>query len=292
MIKTQIKFLDTKFLDQCIELAHSRNSVPETNCAYCCIDRQSIAADLEGMFADEHSIMLGAFDDEDLVGIMGFFVHSPCGDGGVADCCGPFFAGNWNADLARDLFDNARRALSGVARINFYFNAKNADYHALMADLSAVHYDNEYTLTLRKDDFVQQDFAPFVVPFDPAHKPAFVALLDKTFPDSYVGGEELIANIGKTRKIFCALDDDGGLVGYGVLKIDQGNAWAEIFAVDEKHRGKGYGGALLNRVIAAAFDNHDVWSIDLVVDKMNTRAADLYYSFGFKMAVENSAYRL
>ena len=62
--------------------------------------------------------------------------------------------------------------------------------------------------------------------------------------------------------------------------------------VAEFARGKGYGWALLNSVADCAFNKYNADTVDLIVDKLNTHARELYYSCGFKLTVENAAYCL
>jgi len=90
------------------------------------------------------------------------------------------------------------------------------------------------------------------------------------------------------------LDGDGVFAGYGVLKYtsDIKHITAEIFAVKKEKRGKGYGWALLNAVVDSAFYKYNGNVVDLMVEKLNTNARDLYYSCGFKLSVENEAWFL
>lgn len=57
-----------------------------------------------------------------------------------------------------------------------------------------------------------------MVSYDPKYADFLIRLHDKTCPDIYVTGKEIIATVGKTREFFCALDENGEFVGYGVLK--------------------------------------------------------------------------
>lgn len=90
------------------------------------------------------------------------------------------------------------------------------------------------------------------------------------------------------------MDENGEFVGYGVLKLTNNNEHfiAELLAVDEKKRGYGYGRALLNSVLDSAFNKHNEKTVELVVDKLNTHARNLYYSYGFKLITENVSYCL
>jgi N-acetylglutamate synthase len=75
---------------------------------------------------------------------------------------------------------------------------------------------------------------------------------------------------------------DGGAVGFGVAAIDRG--WTELGSVviDEKHRGKGLGRALLTSLLGWAADQ-TVDRAFLQVDVANATALALYRSLGFEV---------
>jgi len=285
-----VKECSHNYLQQCIDIAFLRNNQPENNCAYCPKSKESIQADFEFIMDNPDCLMIGCFDGETLKGIIGCFMNP---DNKWVDCIGPFFSDEWSDDIAKDMFTFVKSKLFNAERYNFYFDVRNKNLHRLMELLSATRNDNEYRLLLKKADYKPQQTKHNVVSYSDRFKSDVIQILHDTFPESYVSDEELIASIGKNREIFCALDENGVFVGYGVLKrYDEhpNHVTAEIFAVQEGKRGKGYGWALLNAVIDCAFNNLDADIVDLIVDRLNTHASDLYYSCGFKLMVENSAY--
>jgi len=288
-----IKELNYEHLPLCVDIAFLRNNQPENNSAYCPKSREGIQGDFEYVMSSAGSLVVGYFtSDETSDGLAGFLLCYMNPENSWVDCVGPFFSNEWNEDVAKKMFSFADTKLTNAARFNFYFNTNNKNLHELMTVLSAERRDNEYNLLLKKSDYKTQQIKHNIVPYSNRFESDVKKILIDTFPDSYVTGNELIASIGKDREVFCALDESGAFVGYGVLKLydDTYYVTAEIFAVAEGYRGKGYGWALLNSVVECAFNVHNADRVGLIVDRLNTHARDLYYSCGFKLDVENSSY--
>ena len=278
-------------LQACVEIAFVRNGVPESNSAYCPKTRDGIFADFEFLLNNPGSVLVGDFDGDVLVGLMGGFFNP---ENGWVDCSGPFFVGEWDEARAVALFDYARTWLTDVMRFNFYFDMRNVGSHGLMEALGARRNDNEYVLSLARADYIPQSIKHTVVIYEDGYKDAVLRLKNETWAEAYLTDGELIGSVGYDRDIFCALDDGGAFVGYGVLKryTNSTRVTAEVFAVAEHARGRGYGWALLNAVVARAFDLYDAQTVDLVVDRLNEHARVLYFSCGFKLDVENASYQI
>ena len=286
-----IKVCDIEHLPQLVEIAFKRNSIPTSNCAFCSSSAKSITRDFEFIINSPDCLMVGAFCNSIVVGMLGCFVNP---DNNWVDCCGPFFRDEWDQDIAKNMFDFAKSTFTKAVRFNFFFNKQNKDYHSLMGALSAERGDNEYILLLDKADYKPQEIKAHVVPYTDKYEKALVKLHDTSFPDVYVTGRDIIAALDKNREVFCVLDENGVFAGYGVLKFtkESKRLTAEIFAVESEKRGKGYGWALLNAVLDAAFNKYDGEVVDLVVERLNTHAKNLYYSCGFRLSVENEAFWL
>jgi len=268
-----------------------RNNKPESNSAYCPKSRESIHADFAYIINNPGSILLGYFDNDILTGVLGCFTNP---DNNWVDCSGPFFKDGWNQEYAEAMLTYAKSKLTKTARFNFYFDTRNKDLHQLMKALSAERNDNEYILTIKKAAYVPQRLEHNIIPYNSNFENDIIKLKNDTWADSYITDKDLINSINKDRDIFCALDENGAFVGYGILKryADNSRITAEVFAVKEHARGKGYGWALLNTVIDHAFNKYNANTVDLVVDRLNTHARDLYYSCGFTLDVENASYCL
>lgn len=284
-----IKKCEKNSLEQCIDIAFIQNGLPQNNCAYCSKSVENIRKDLEFIINDTNCLMVGYFNDDVLTGILGCFVN---GNNNWVDCCGPFFKNQYNQDVAKDMFLFAKSYLSDAARFNFYFNVENKNIHELMLMLGANRQDNEYILSIERSDYKPQQIKKHIVKYIDIYEKDVITLHNECFPDVYVDGRNLISAIGKTREMFCALDENDEFVGYGVLSFDNDRQRlvAEIFAVRKEKRGKGFGWALLNTVVDYGFTKYNGNKIDLVVDKLNNNARELYYSCGFKLKIENESF--
>jgi len=284
-----IKKLSDFYIDKCVDIAYLLNNQPASNCAYCPKEKEHIKNDFAAIFNDENNLMLGYFDKGVLICIFGFFVDPHTN---WVDCVGPFFIRNWDIAIAMEMFDHAKIKYPHAARYNFYFDTSNEHLHQLAQSLSATRGDNEYLLMLDKDDYKPQPIKHTVVKYNEKYRDDFICTYTKTFPNPYISAINVLEAISKDRNVFCILDADSAFVGFGVLKHYPGqpHATAEIFGVDEKERGKGYGWAVLNTALDYAIYTLHVETVDLIVDKLNINAAKLYYSCGFELKTENAAY--
>ena len=281
--------LSSDHLQKCVEIAFLRNNQPESNSAYCPKSKKSIYDDFSFIMDSSDSILLGFFDNDVVIGVLGCFVNL---DNNWVDFSGPFFKNEWNQEDAKAMVAYAKSKLSKAVRFNFYFDTRNVNFHYLMESLSAERNDNEYILLLNKIDYKPQQVEHNIIAYNSDFADNVIKLKNDTWSDSYITDNDLLNSINKDRDIFCALDENGVFVGYGILKRykDSNCITAEAFAVAEYARGKGYGWALLNTVVDCAFKKYNANIVDLVVDRLNTHASDLYYSCGFKLDIENASY--
>ena len=82
---------------------------------------------------------------------------------------------------------------------------------------------------------------------------------------------------GDFRTVAAGLD--GALIGYALLDFSTSPVRLRSIAIHPAYRNKGYGAALLERVIAGCKG-----SIDLLVDPTNAHAIQLYERLGFSFA--------
>ena len=97
--------------------------------------------------------------------------------------------------------------------------------------------------------------------------------------------EALLPDGKATEGMFIVMADadDVGPVGYAWLALkgpEVSSAWIYDLAIDDEHRGKGYGRALLNGLEQVARD-HDLESIALNVFAGNDYARQLYERAGY-----------
>lgn len=280
-------------LNQCVDIALIRNTIPESNSAYCPTTEKAIRSDFENLIEDPNSLILGYFSEDILLAIFGFYFNNDSNN--WVDCLGPFFLNEWDERIAIDMFSYATTKLPISSRFNFFFNTKNTNLHNLMSNINAKRSDNEYILNLYRDGFIKKENDHIVVKYSEKYKNDIIELHDEVHKNMYITGNDIISSIGIDREVFCALSDDNRFVGYGVLKRykdKKRHITAEVFTVKEEYRGMGYGRAVLNAVILNAFYRYNANTVDLVVDKLNLNARELYFSCGFKLETENASYYL
>ncbi|NLY46070.1 MAG: GNAT family N-acetyltransferase, partial [Tissierella sp.] len=115
-------------------------------------------------------------------------------------------------------------------------------------------------------------------------------LHDEIFPNVYISGADIIENIGKKHFVYSIIENKT-LIAYSVLRLN-GNmsGTAEIIAVREEFRGRGYGKAIISYLIDKAVNLFKVSNVDLMVDGDNEKAIKLYLDLGFVIEHENRCY--
>lgn len=283
-----IKECKLKDITECTDLAFKINRKPESSSGYCSKKYESIYRDFETMITGEEHAVVGYFEVDKLVGVMGLHVDV---DKHTADCVGPFIDGDRFLKIAKDMLDFTRTLLDESIRYHFYFDQRNTDYVAFMNVLNAEYKGNECFLKLKRENYIPKSIEVTVEMITAENSDELIKLHDRIFPDIYVSGGDIIRSQGRNRQAFCINEQDH-MVGYGVLRLDEGssNICVEILAVDEGNRGKGYGKALLSNSLNQGFSNDSIESVNLIVDDPNSVAKNLYYSYGFELEVENLAY--
>ncbi len=122
------------------------------------------------------------------------------------------------------------------------------------------------------------------------HYQQFIELHDSIFPDIYISGKDIINDIGNHHFVYAMIGNEQ-LLAYCVLKLNSGErCTAEIVAVREGFRYKGYGRAVLTHMVTKAFENYGKESVDLIVEGDNENAIRLYLNLGFAVESENCCY--
>ncbi len=283
-----IKKCTLKDLKQLTELAYKINNEEHHNSAFCCLDYESIEKDFSYMLSEdvEHSI-IGYYIEDKLIGMIGLFLGEV---GDRVDCVGPFVYSDYDS-IAPKLVQAAEEAYSDSQNLVFYFNSKNEDCLRLMHTIGAMDHGNEMRLSLMRKDFTMRDDLEKVIPLPDEYKAELTQLHDLICPGMYISGNGIVKSLGHDREAYCIIKNDK-LIAYGILQTFSSgtSVIAEIIAVEESHRGIGYGRAIVNELIRQAFKNSLITNVDLIVDNVNSKAISLYSSFGFKLKVENFNY--
>lgn len=277
-------------LSQMVELAFKMNNQKEHHSAFCYSTRESILKEFESSIMSEQYIMVGNFRNGQLTGLLYCYIDKEKKN---ADCIGPFIDSE-SEDyiiLAKQLFEYIRNNIDIKIKYTFFFSKENIKCKEFLESINAVRKTNEYELLLQKELFIPYQKKIKISELDKVYYNQLIQLQDFIFPGIYVSGKDIIEDINKSRTVFSIIEDDK-LVAYSVLKTYEKSksATAEIIAVDERYRGKGYGRAILNHLIESAFQNHNIEEIELIVDGDNETAISLYLSLGFIIKSENCCY--
>lgn len=277
-------------LHQMVELAFKMNNQKEHYSAFCSLTRKSIHDEFEASVLSEEHMMVGSFRGDQLTGLLICFIDRERQN---ADCAGPFIDSSEEdyMVLAKQLFEFAKDSIDVEMKYTFFFSKENVNCKEFLDSINADRKVNEYELVLKKEFFIPYLKKVKISNLDKAYYNQFIDLHDYICPDIYVSGKDIIEDIGKSRIVFSIIEDDK-LVAYSVLRTYKNakTATAEIIAVEEKHRGKGYGKAILNYSIEFAFHNYNIEEIELIVDGDNETAISLYLSLGFTIKAENCCY--
>lgn len=274
-------------LNQMIELAFRKNNDASHFSEFCPCKRDKIQEEFTEELNSKDNIYVGYFEQDVLKGLLFCYINNEINN---ADCGGPFVDGDFNK-ISKEMFEYMKSLLSPSIRYTFYFGKRNAECISFMESIEAENQGNEFQLQLKKENYkkIVSSIQVNVLPAEYTNQ--FIKLHDTIWPNVYISGKGIIKSIGADRQIFCAINDSK-LIGYSVLKTykNSQNVTAEVISVDENYRHKGYGRALLNKLLEVALSNATVKTVDLIVDKVNENALALYYSMGFEPYIENCCY--
>ena len=274
-------------IDQMVELAYRKNNEEAHYSAFCYTRRDKIEEEFTGSIASEDCILIGYFSGNTLQGLLTGFIDY---DRRSVDCSGPFAEGDFN-EISKQMFDLMKSQLPAPMKYIYYFGSKNEDCLSFLQMIGAKDQGNEYILYLQREQFIPFKAPVQAVPLQTEQQEQFIKLHDAIFPEVYISGKGIIKSLGADRQVLCIME---GLeiIAYSVLKTYKrhNKATAEIVAVAEKHRHRGYGRIVLNQLVQKALEDKTIDAVDLVVDKVNENALSLYLSMGFKVERENYSY--
>ena len=114
---------------------------------------------------------------------------------------------------------------------------------------------------------------------------AIACLAEQGFKDLYQfdwqeNAQALLKASQESRAVVAVAETKGEVVAYCNLRAWPAGGWIDQIVVDEKHRGRGIGRALLDYIVKKAKEK-DFWKISLIVSASDTGAIAFYEKYGF-----------
>lgn len=272
-------------LEELTQFAYKINRIIEHSSTFCSSTLDAIRSDFETSISSGSSVQ--CMKGNQLIGLMDCYVDHEKNN---ADCSLLIEPELDYGVIAGKLFGEIRKILGSSMQLTFFFPKKNIDCSYFLNSIGAHREVNEYSLLLKREDFsaTPQPFSIIDMPHEYYAK--FIEMHDSIFPGVYVSGKGIVVDIGEKRYVYTIIEREH-IIAYGVLKIQDGKrATAEIVAVREGYRHKGYGRAILSYIVNKAFTNYDKEYVDLIVDGDNDNAILLYLKLGFAIESENCCY--
>lgn len=277
----KIRMMDEADIGTVSKLLSQLNSIEESHIGYCGKDRNEIAKYMINDISDvkyTESFVL-AHEDKELVGVLGFDAdfedHS-------AEIWGPFIVPDkWN--IAFDLWHKMTDMLPDeIDSLEMFPNLKNKRARQLAEKLS-FEKDSDETILVFERNKSHELKSVSIEELTPEYYSDMVQLHDKTFPNTYYSGHEIIERLNDFRKVFIITNKDR-LYGYIYVEAEPefGEASIEFFAVEKSQRGNGIGGQLLTGALKWLFTFKEMESITLCVNSANDKAINLYKKVGFQ----------
>lgn len=288
VLKNNICILDCteEHLDELIEFAFKLNNNIESSSNFCAKSKSYIKKDfLNGI---SNNSIFAFYKDNEIIGILNYYMDELRNN---ADCTLLIDSQKCDYNLVANLLFKKIKSLNDTnTKYTFFFPKENIECANFLESINANREVNEYGLRLDKGyaniDKVNLDIGKLPTDYYEELK----ELHNEVFPDVYISGTDIIENIGKKHFVY-SLIEDKTLIAYSVLRPNGDmSATAEIIAVRESFRGKGYGKAIISYLINMAFNSFKVSQVDLIVDGDNETAIKLYLDLGFVIENENRCY--
>ncbi|MDR7856741.1 GNAT family N-acetyltransferase [Tissierella sp.] len=256
------------------------NIIEESHIAYCGVNSEEIANSLIEDITDiefDKSFIIAREDDE-VIGVLGFDADM---ERNSAEIWGPFIKKeNWS--IAADMWEKMMEILpEKIESISMFINNKNSNCLKLADILDFSKKSEESILKFYRENIDSLDEVN-LLELDVKDYEAMKKLHDKSFPNTYYSGEEIISRLNNHRKVFVCKEADK-LIAYIYVEAEPefGEGNIEFFAVNEVQRGKGVGKILLTMGLKWLFSFNSIDSITLCVNAQNEKAINLYKKVGF-----------
>ena len=280
-----IKKSELRNLEELTQFAYRINGIIEHSSAFCSCTLDAIRSDFETGISSGSTVH--CMNGNQLIGLMDCYVDHEKNN---ADCSLLIEPELGYGVMADKLLSEIRKLLGSSIQLTFFFPKENIDCSNFLDKIGAHREVNEYSLLLKREDFSFTPRAFRIIDMPHEFYAEFIEMHDSIFPDVYVSGKDIINDIGKKRYVYTIIDSEH-IIAYGVLKLHDGKrVTAEIVAVKEGYRHKGYGRAILAYIVNKAFTNYEKEYVDLIVDGDNDNAILLYLDLGFVVESENCCY--
>lgn len=282
-----VKKSELKDLEDLSQFAYRINSVNEHSSTFCPSKIDAIRNEFE------ESISVGCLFEcrkgSKLVGLFNSYVDHEKSN---ADCSLLIDTDACYQDTAQKLFNEVKNQFGPSMKYTFFFPKQNTACSTFLSNNGAHREVNEYCLLLKRDKFSYPSHSLTIIDLPKDSYQQLIDLHDNIFPGMYVSGIDIINTLGSKRLVY-TLINDGQIIAYSVLKLSgTKRATAEVVAVKEGFRHKGYGRAILAYLANKAFETYEMEYVDLIVDADNENAISLYLDLGFDIESEHCCYTI
>jgi ribosomal protein S18 acetylase RimI-like enzyme len=294
--------IETNFLTspiECFPLAHFilAHNQPET---HACLQIQTapqatgLAAEMAELLAKDELTFALASQNQQLVGCLGCEFDRGSARGWLR---GPLLAGGVDFSLAETLLKQVLHRLPHeIQRVDAFIHIAN---HATQAFYQAQGFQRiraVYVYQASKPDDAPPSAPNSCLTLQPQSQldlaEQFCQLHDRLFPQVYIRGSEILAQLDDTHRIDLALHA-GQVVGYCYHYADFNaqEGYIEYLGVAPAARGQGWGQRLLSTALDWHFNTLHLEQTSLTVDEENSNAQSLYERVGFRLETSGVNWR-
>lgn len=273
-------------MEEIIEFIYTLNNRVESSSNFCPRSKEYIKKEILNGITD-NSIFI-CWEKNKVLGIINYYLDEIRNN---ADCTLLIDSQSCDYNVVADILFKKVKNINNIdTKFTFFFPKENINCSKFLESINAKREVNEYGLIMNKDDVKSKKTKFNVGELSIDYYEQFKNIHNQIFPDVYISGTDIISDTGNKYYVYSIVEDED-LIAYSVLRLNgEKSATAEVIAVREDFRGKGYGKAVINYLIDKAFNYFNISKIDLIVDADNEKAIKLYLDLGFSIEHENRCY--